>query len=58
MKASAFLWGMGTGLVAGAAAAMMAPSGQSMKTQVGQAVQKAGDAVEHAVDSAIDAIEK
>ena len=53
MKLSAGFWfGMGAGLVAGAAAGMMTPCGKdSMKTQVGRSIHKLGVAVDHAVDN-------
>lgn len=53
MKTSTgFLFGIGAGLAAGAAAGMLAPrSGQqAMKTQVGQGVHKLGSAMDQAVD--------
>ncbi|QNL44545.1 hypothetical protein H8790_00345 [Oscillibacter hominis] len=59
MNTTAFWCGMGTGIVAGAAVAMMAGSRQqSMKTPVGKAMQKAGAAMDHAMDSFITAMEK
>ena len=59
MNTTAFWCGMGTGLVAGAAVARMAGSKpQAMKTPVGKAMQKAGAAMDQAMDSFITAMER
>ena len=49
-----FWFGMGAGLVAGAALGSMMPAGhRCMKTQVGKRIQKMGVAVDHTVDNLI-----
>ena len=49
-----FWFGMGAGIMAGAAMGMMMPCGrQSMKTQVGKSIQKLGVAVDNAVDNIV-----
>lgn len=51
---TAFWFGMGAGMMAGAALGMMMPMGRSsMKTEVGKRIQKVGVAVDHTVDNLI-----
>ena len=53
MKLSSFAWGLGVGLVAGVVVDMVAPSyPKARKTTVGKAMQRMGNAVDSAVDSA------
>ena len=56
MKMCAGFWfGVGAGMVAGAAVGMMMPCGKqsSMKTPVGKSIHKLGVAVDQAVDNII-----
>ena len=55
MRVCAGFWfGVGAGMVAGAAVGMMMPYGkQSMKTPVGKSIHKLGIAVDQAVDNII-----
>lgn len=52
-KSTGFLMGIGTGLMAGAAAALMLPERSHMNTAVGRGIQKMGTAVDHAVDNVV-----
>ena len=58
MKTTAFLCGVGLGMVAGAAVEMMIyPETRAMKRSVERTIRKAGHAIDHAAESITAAID-